>query len=111
MTRRLTAADVGDKNIDQAARAGRAPSQIDVDRDRAQALTRMPPPPRPPVVAKPVTWRDLNGRPPGGWPTRWPFAHLPPMDGGWEADAIVAARERERAAEAVLLAGTGTGRP
>ncbi len=110
MTRKLTAADVGDKNIGQAARANRRPSQIDVGRDRASQLTRISRP-RPVSLPQPVTWRDLNGRPPGGWPTRWPFAELPPVDGGWEADAIVAARERERAAEAVLLAGTGTGRP
>lgn len=48
---------------------------------------------------EPVTWRDLNGRPPGGWDTGFGFALLPPVDGGFEEDAIVAARKRERAQE------------
>ena len=50
-------------------------------------------------LPEPVATDWLNGRPPGGWVTGFGFALFPPVDGGFEEDAIVAARQRERARE------------
>ena len=53
----------------------------------------------------PVERQSVNGRPPGGFVTAFPFCLLPPADGGWEVAALTEVRLRERAAEAVLLGG------
>ena len=74
---------VGTLHIEQAARPPRPSIGIE-GYFLNLAHTRDVPEP------EPVTWRDLNGR--------------EPLE--WEEPLIVAARERERRMEMVLLAGT-----
>ena len=90
--------------IDQAARTGLRPSVVDTGAERLAALLHTP---RQRVVPlpEPVAWRSVNGRPPGGFATAWPFVLLPPVSGEWEVAALTEVRLRERAAEAVLLGG------
>ena len=100
MTRRPTAAEVGDSNIEYAAHPrtpGPSPFTVDLHLPRPRDV----PAPEP----ADVTW--LNWRPPGGWETRWEFTQLPPVSCVPEEAAIRDARERERRAEMVLLTGTG----
>ena len=75
--------------------------------DEAAARLHMPRTREDMPLPEPVDTLWLNGRPPGGWQTCFPFAQLPPAGGGWEEDAIAAGRQRERRAETVLLTGTG----
>jgi len=100
VTRRLTAAEVGDVNIEMASRprTGSPALQVSAEFLYVPRVRDVP-------LPEPVATGILNGRPPGGWRTCFGFCWFPPADGGFETDAIVAARERERAAEAVLLGG------
>jgi len=88
VTRRLTAAEVGDKNIEMAAHPRTAGPSLAPFAGSAELLLRMP---RPRVVPlpEPVPVLLLNGRVPEPW----------------ETELITGTRLRERAAEAVLLGG------
>jgi hypothetical protein len=101
VTRHRTPEQVGEDRIGRAAYPWREGPALHIDVP-VLLVTRA----REARLPEPVTWRDLNGRPPGGWGTLWPFCWWPPVDGGFEEDAIVAARTRERRLELALLAGT-----
>ena len=79
-----TSAEIADHNINTAVRPRSPGISLAIENDTLR-IARLR------DVAEPaaVTWRGLNGRDPAGW----------------EEPLIVAARERERAAEGVLLAG------
>ena len=87
MKRKRTAEEIGDLNIEMAARYGK-PSAGAGGIDGHFILNL--PHTRDVPLPEPVTWRGLNGREPLSW----------------EVPLIVAARTRERRLEAVLLAGT-----
>ena len=103
MTRRLTPAEVGDKNIEYAAHPRTAGPSLTPFAGSAEFLQLRTP--RVVPLPEPVEWRNVSARPPGGFVTMFPFCELPPVDGEWEVAALTKARMRERAAEAVLLGG------
>ena len=87
MRHQRTADEIGTINIEMAARAGKPAGGVGgID---GHFILNVPHT-RDVPLPEPVTWRGLNGREPEAW----------------EEPLIVAARERERAVERVLLAGT-----
>ena len=96
MTRK-TAADVSGMKLDQAARAGRAPSHVDTGAERSRVLLHMPRPVpgrQPPADADAPDTSTVNGR----------------ESASWELPLITGARLRERERELVLMRGV-TGVP
>lgn len=87
MKRQRTAEKIGALNIEMAARHGKPGGGVGgID---GHFILNVPHT-RDVPLPEPVTWRGLNGREPEAWEER----------------LIVAARERERAVERALLAGT-----
>lgn len=90
-------------NIDMAARWGKPGGGVGgIDGAHLLHLGAVRDVPLPGPVD--VAW--VNGRPPGGWLTEWPFALLPPASAEVEEALIRGAREQERRVELALLAGT-----
>ena len=79
-----SSAEIADHNINTAVRPRSPGVSLAIENDTLR-IPRL----REVALPEPVTWRGLNGREPAAW----------------EEPLIVAARERERAAEAALLAG------
>ncbi len=105
MSRKRTAAERGDMNIDAADRLSREPpGQVDVSWNREHALLHLAPV-RVVPLPEPVDTGWVGWRPPGGFATAWEFCQYPPVGGGWEVAALTEVRMRERAAELVLLGG------
>ncbi len=103
MTRKRTAAETGGRHVDAAdLESSRGPAR---EYFSGQHILRRPAPVRVVPLPEPVNYSELNGRPPGGFETVWPFCQYPPVGGGWEVAALTEVRLRERAAELVLLGG------
>ena len=104
MTRKRTAAQRGDMNIDAADRESRRQGPAG-DYFSDQHILRRPAPVRVVPLPEPVDAGWVGWRPPGGFDTMWPFITLPPVSGAWEERLLTEVRLRERAAELVLLGG------
>src|SRR5258708_23212531 len=104
MTRKRTAAEIGDMNIDAADRESKrhGPAR---EYFSDQHILRRPAPVRVVPLPEPVDAGWVGWRPPGGFATTWEFCRYPPLGGGWEGAALTEARLRYRAAELVLLGG------
>ena len=79
-----TPEEISDHNINTAVRPRSPGISLAIENDTLR-IPRL----REVALPEPVTWRALNGREPAAW----------------EEPLITEARERERAAEATLLAG------
>src|SRR5258708_37048821 len=110
MTRKRTAAEIGDMNIDGADRESKRHGPAREYFSDQHILRRLAPV-RVVPLPEPADTGWVGWRPPGGFTTMWPFCQYPPMDGGWEERLLTGGRLREGAAGLGVLGGLTWGAP